>query len=202
MWWRFGSYVVILVVMAAVVVAAETVPTVSDANKFLSAEAARHIDEKSEEMLQEMKKYQDENFAIWDGRMYELVDDMKMKFIIGGLGVVLLGMGLTAYLMARYFRRYSYEEFLEGQLKTAQESVVNERDEGVDQMQQTDWYPQQPQQTIGMEFGQQWASDSTQMNQWQAQPAYDGSWRAPVETVKESIEDPMQSPGDVMGGYR
>lgn len=188
--------------MAAVVVAAETVPTVSDANKFLSAEAARHIDEKSEEMLQEMKKYQDENFAIWDGRMYELVDDMKMKFIIGGLGVVLLGMGLTAYLMARYFRRYSYEEFLEGQLKTAQESVVNERDEGVDQMQQTDWYPQQPQQTIGMEFGQQWASDSTQMNQWQAQPAYDGSWRAPVETVKESIEDPMQSPGDVMGGYR
>jgi hypothetical protein len=210
MWWKVGICSALLVILALPSVLAEEVPSVDTANKFLSAETQRIIDTKTDEMLVEMKNYQDENFQIFDMRMQTLVDDMKIKVIIGGLGVILLGMGVTSYLMLKYFKRYSYEEFLEEQLKkggqVAQEGQYDMN--GVEQMQETDWYPQQPQQTLGMEMGQGWASDMTQMNQWQAQPAYDGAWQAPLETVPQykeewmeqnypvqQQEDPMQSPG-------
>ena len=173
---------------------------IDKANKYLAAEVSRQIADSQAKSLQEMKNYNDENFQIFDGRMSELVSDMKMKFVIGGLGVVFLAMGLGTYLMMKQLKRYSYETYLEQVIEKQmlvgkpvdQPQYTEAEQQGMQQMRQQEWHPQQSQQTIGMDMGQQWASEQTAMNQWQAQPAYDGSWKAPIETVPQYKEEWMQ----------
>lgn len=171
-------------------------PSTDQVNRYLSAEAVRHMDEKSDEMLQIMQDYQDENFRAWDARMYSLMDDIKMKFVIGGLGAMMLAMGLVAYVMMNHFKRYSYETYLQGVIdtggKTGQPIGEQPTYQAVpEQMQDSKWYPQETQSTIGSEMGQGWASEQTAMNQWQAQPVYDGAWQSPIETHSEYKEQWM-----------
>jgi hypothetical protein len=172
-----------------------TVPaTTEQVNRYLSAEAVRHMDAKSDEMLAEMKTYQDDNFQAWDARMYGLMDDIKMKFVVGGLGAMMLAMGIVAYVMMNHFKRYSYETYLQNQLDSQQADPMQGGYQPVpEQMQEQNWYPQETQPTIGSEMGQEWASESTQMNQWQVQAAYDGAYKAPVETHSEYKDEWMQN---------
>jgi len=170
-----------------------TVSTV-EANRYLSAEAVRHMDAKTDEMLKIMQEYQDENFVAWDNRMYNLVDDIQMKFVIGGLGAMMLAMGLVAYIMMNHFKRYSYETYLQGVIdKGEQPDATGQAYQPIpEQMQEQQWHPQEIQPTIGSEMGQDWASEQTAMNQWQVQPVYDGAWQSPVETHSEYKEQWME----------
>lgn len=201
MWCKVGSFVTILVVLSVMVIAVDepsAPPSIEQANRYLSAEAVRHIDVKTDEMLKTMQDYQDENFKAWDSRMYGLMDDIKMKFVIGGLGAMMLAMGLVAYIMMNHFKRYSYETYLQGVIdKGGMTDNPQEEQLGYqpvpEQMQDQSWYPQETQPTIGSEMGQEWASESTQMNQWQVQAAYDGAYKAPVETHSEYKDEWMQN---------
>ncbi len=196
----------LLVALSSMVLAADPPPGVvapdavqsasstAEVNRYLSAEAVRHMDAKSDEMLAVMQAYQDENFQAWDARMYGLMDDIKMKFVVGGLGAMMLAMGLVAYIMMNHFKRYSYETYQQGIIdRQNQELQMQQQQQGYqpipEQMQQDSWYPQETQPTISSEMGQDWASEQTQMNQWQAQPVYDGAWKAPIETQSEYKEE-------------
>jgi hypothetical protein len=160
---------------------------VDQANKYLSAEVARQMKDSKDEMLQEMKAYQDENFRIFDGRMQSLMDDSFQKVILGGIGAMLLAAGFVAYILTRYFKTYSYETYQQKLIGKQQEELEAKGLElqAMRGMQESTWNVQPPSQTIGMQMGQAWASEATGMNQWQAQPAYDGAWRAPIETQPE-----------------
>lgn len=165
--------------------------TNDQANRFLSAELARQVKASKEEMLAEMQEYQDENFRIFDSRMTEMMDETKWKVTLGAIGAALLAMGLGTFLIIKTLRDTSYERFLEEKLAEYNEQMSEGYAMG--DAQQKDWYPQVPKQTLGMAVGQEQAFDMTQMNQWQAQPAYDGSWRAPIETQPEVWDVPPQS---------
>jgi len=160
---------------------------VDAANKYLSAEVAKQIQTSSASMLKQMQDYQDENFRIFDGRMQQLMDDGFTKAILGGFGAMLLASGIVAYILTKYFKTYSYEKYQEKIIGQQQEQLQARGQElqAMREMQQPEWEVQRPQETVGMRYGQSWASDMTAMNQWQAQPAYDGAWRAPIETKPE-----------------
>jgi hypothetical protein len=154
---------------------------ISQSNKFLSAEVKREIDSAKDEMLTELKNYQDENFVVLDTRMISLMDDVRIKVTLGAIGAALVAQALTAIVLVRAMRNYSYETYLEKLLKnTVAQNPQLPGDEFV-QMQQKEWHPQQPINTIGMELGPERSAQATMMNQWQSQPAYAGSWRAPVD---------------------
>jgi len=210
-----GLFLFMLLVCAVFVMAADqpagTTPIqnaqVDQANKYLSAEVARQMKDSKDEMLKEMQAYQDENFRIFDGRMQGLMDDSFQNVILGGIGAMLLASGFVAYVLTRYFKTYSYEMYQQKLIGKQQEQMQLQEEElqGLRGMQQGTWDVQPPSQTIGMQYGQPWASESTVMNQWQAQPAYDGAWRAPIETQSEftvtgerkrtsESEDPMGMP--------
>jgi len=197
MWVKVGSFVTILVVLSVMVMAVDepgAPPSTEQVNRYLSAEAVRHMDAKSDEMLKTMQDYQDENFKAWDSRMYGLMDDIKMKFVVGGLGAMMLAMGLVAYMMMNHFKRYSYETYLQNQLDLQNQGNQAQGHQAVpDSMQEQTWYPQETQPTIGSEMGQEWASESTQMNQWQTQAAYDGAYKAPIETHSQYKDEWMQN---------
>lgn len=172
---------------------------VEQANRYLSAEMSRQIKDSKEEMLKEMQDYQDANFLIFDQRMTDLMSDMKMKITIGAMGAVLFVNAIVAFLMMKKMRNYSFEKYQEDLIGKQQERIgeleQQKLQESMQWMQQPSWSPQQPNETVGMRFGQAQASQMTQMNAWQAQPAYDGAWKAPiVATPDYSYAQPMQSP--------
>jgi hypothetical protein len=92
-------------------------------------------------------------------------------------------------------KNYSYEKYLEKTLdKYKSEIEASGREsKGIQEMQQPQWDVQQPAQTLGNEYGQVFASQQTQMNAWQAQPTYQGAWKAPIQTQPD-IQNPMDSP--------
>lgn len=175
-------------------------------NKFMAAEVAQEMRTTKQEIIDAVKQYNDENFAIFDSRMQDFMKDTKTKVALGAVGAGLIANALAAYLIMRTMKRYSYEVYQEKLIGKLQEEV-QEKDNtiaGMQQMQQPQWAPQQPTDTLGMVYGQSQASEMTQMNAWQAQPAYYGSWQPPINVVPEyshmpagykNIDDPMQSPG-------
>lgn len=165
--------------------------SIDQANRFLSAEATRQIRSAKDEMLTEMKEYQDQNFGILDARMHELMQDIRMKVMLATLGVILLAQGLAAYIMMRSFKNNSYEAFLEKTLADTGKNVTAETEptarelQGVVQQQEKEWRPQQPAQTYGAQMGQAAASNQSMANEWQTEPAYAGAWESPVRAEKE-----------------
>ena len=189
---------VILVVMATLVGAQEdiTQPSVSlnpapevveQQNRLLIAEVSRQIRDMKVEISTELKTYQDENFRALDGRVDGFIIDARTKLMLGGLGVMLIANAIIALLIQRNMRRYSYETYLEGQMDPTQmlDQDVEAYGEGFDEMQKTDWYPQEPQERLGQVYGQEQASQMTAMNEWQTQPAYQGAWESPIEAQPE-----------------
>lgn len=172
-------------------------------NKFLAAEVTRQMKTSQDEIIKAVEAYNDENFQIFDARITTVVNDLRMKTVLGAIGASLVAMGLVAFLLIRTMKNYSYEKYLEKALdKYKSELESGKGGKGMQEMQQSQWDVQQPAPTIGNEYGQVFASQQTQMNTWQAQPTYQGAWQAPIETQKD-IQDPMQSPqwDPQRGGY-
>jgi len=107
--------------------------------------------------------------------------------------------------MIRTWRRYSYEYYLEKQLKQRDkviETAKEEYSQALAQYQQQSWSPQQPQQTLSMQVGQTEAMNMTQMNAWQMQPAYQGSWAPPKETQQATQSQAPLFNQNQGGGYQ
>jgi len=197
----FGLLLVALVVPQAAF-AATTPDPISQANKFLAAETSRQIDEMQKEITTDLQEYQDANFLILDQRMTQVMEDTKWKVLLATLGAVLAGSALVAFFLIRSIQNYSFEKYQEKMLKQRPADdpglIVNEQYdgydpqqyEGVQQMQNNEWHPQQSQPTLSTQFGQQAASHMTQMNQWQMQPAYDGAWSSPNKPVQQMTPNP------------
>jgi len=193
---------VLLVVPSLVSAANAPGEEISQANKFLAAETARQIDDMQGEITRELQEYQDENFQLLDARMVGLMEDTKWKILLATLGAVLVGSGIVAFFLIKSVQNYSYEKYQEKLLKSkgvdagvvvAEQNDQGYYDEGMEQMQQQAWNPQQSNPSVSTEFGQQAASAMTQMNQWQMQPAYGGSWQSP--------ERPVPEMSNIPGGY-
>ena len=195
------KYVVIIMLMLAALLVVQPVSAnqhetqssqnLDQANRFLSAEVTRQLNTMKTEISTELKIHQDDNFRIFDQRMHELMDEVRWKIILGALGAFFLGAAVSTYVLQKNMRNYSYEKYLEKQL---QQGTFASPDRSMDATQQAQWQPQQPTNTIGMQFGQQAASEMTQMNQWQAQPAYDGAWQSPVQAQPEFNQYPYGTP--------
>jgi len=193
---------------------------ISQSNRFLSAEAAKQFTAMEASLLTDLKAYQDENFGMLDARMIKSMQDTRWQVLLATIGAVFVSSGLVAYLMLRSMKNYSYETYLEKLIgKGAQNEQVpqNTQDQGLaglQNMQQPEWKPQEPNPTVSTQFGQSAASQMTQMNAWQMQPAYNGSWESPEKPQsdvkipesrlngwgpapnwKMDSQDPMDSPG-------
>lgn len=214
MWGKVGVFWLILLICAPIVFSAETAP---DANRFLSAELARQMQAQKEDMLKALEENQDANFQLLDNRMAELMAAERMKVVVGGMGAILAANAIVALLLLKYIRRYSYEKYLEDTLgrreaelekvnaqnaeiaklivpQAQQQPVQNPYSQAFQEVQQPAWYPQQPQETVGMKFGQEKAAQMSQMNQWQLTPNYEGAWTPPVPVQREVA--PWRPPGE------
>lgn len=160
-------------------------------NRYLSAEVSRQIKTAKEDIIQAVNDNNDDNFRLFDQRMNNLMQDTRIKVILGGIGAILIANAIAALILIRSWKKYSYEAYLENLLKKKEKEQPQQTQEvpqdayqqaQLQQMQQTEWYPQQPQESLGMRYGQAQASDMSYVNQWQTQPAYAGAWQSPVET--------------------
>lgn len=195
------KYVVIIMLMLAAILVIEPVQAnqheqqntqnLDQANRFLSAEVTRQLNTMKTEISTELKTHQDDNFRIFDQRMHELMEQTKWKVILGALGAFFLGAAVSTYALQKTMRNYSYEKYLE---KMVEKGTMASPDFSMNDTQQAQWQPQQPTNTLGMQYGQQAASEMTQMNQWQAQPAYDGAWQSPVQAQPEYNQFPYGTP--------
>jgi hypothetical protein len=141
--------------------------------RFLSAEAQRLIQTEFTTVKQDLKDYQDENFIALDGQMRAVITEAQQKLVIGGIGAVLLAGAIVAFFMFHLARKYSYETYLEGQLEHQQNEAY--ADPSLQPMQQQQW-EQQPAQTIGMDQGQAFVSNTSQFNNWQVQAPHQDGW--------------------------
>lgn len=177
---------------------------VDEANRYLTAEVSRQITAEKEEILQEMKNYQDENFQIFDGRMSLLMQDTKNAVIIGSVGAAALANAIVGLALLIFMRKYSYEGYLKGLLEKQGNQILelhelNAKDvkrdlQGVMEMQAESRQQQVPTNTLGMQYGQVQAGRMSEMNQWQNIPAYQGSWVPPRENVQQQVMPNWQVP--------
>lgn len=179
MWWKFVVCMLILAVIPLGVADNEpghTTTTVSseEVSRFLSADAQRLIRSEIGQVQEDLQAYQDENFLLLDQQMRAVITDAQKKLVLGVLGAMLVAGGFISWFMFYIARKYSYEQFLEAQLGTPGGHAY--QDEGVQQMQQPEWQGYEQQQTIGMEQGQAYASNTSSFNDWQVQSPYKGGW--------------------------
>lgn len=210
----------LLVVVSSFVLAEEVSPTgpqnnpIQEANKYLSAEATKQIKAMKEEVLAEVRANNDANFQQLDGRMIELMADVKMKVVLAALGVMLLGNGIGVFFLIRSFRNTSYEAYLEKQLDTIHAELAMERSEEAQAMKAGDWQAraqyserdlqafrdqqgnwQQPaSQSFATQIGPVAASQQSMMNEWQTEPAYAGAWESPVKVQRGEEFVEIQQP--------
>jgi len=174
---------------------------VSEANRYLSAEVSRQIQNSQKELIAAVNTNNDENFRVFDDRMKSYMGDLKMKVIVGGIGAILLVNALIGLAYLYVTRRYSYEHFLEkrfdqylkAQKTSPQQKEVEDMARGLEQMQQQAWAPQAPEQSVSTMFGQAAASHMSDMNQWQFQPAYEGAWKRAEQPVSSVSWEAQQN---------
>lgn len=179
------------------------------ANRFLAAEVTRQITTMQEAIVKSTNDYNDQNFILFDNRLSKALSDLRVKVALGVIGAALLVNALVAFFIMRTMKNYSYEKYQEKTIGKLQEAV-QEKDRTIEGMNQTahqpEWFPQKTTETMGVVYGQAAANDMSQMNAWQAVPAYQGGWQAPIPVQPEyshvpagykymdNIQDPMQSP--------
>ncbi|MBR9700911.1 hypothetical protein GOV11_03540 [Candidatus Woesearchaeota archaeon] len=169
-----GAFIIMLLLVSTAIAAEEDIVNEAQ-SRFISAEAQRLIKSEFAELDKSLKAYQDENFIALDGEMRRVITDSVQKMVIGTLGAVLLAGAAIAILMFKLSRKYSYEKFLEKELQQQTEMY---QDQGLQQMQQQEFaQQQQPFNTIGMDQGQSFASDSSAFSNWQVQPPHQGGWQ-------------------------
>ena len=174
------------------------VPSIQEANRYLSAEATKQIKAMKEEVLSEVKANNDANFQQLDARMSDLMADVKMKIVLAALGVTMLGNGIGVFFLIRSFRNNSYEAYLETMLEKTNADLTAERSQEAQmlkaelsqrdlqgiQEQQGAWKQPAP-QSYGTQLGQVAVSQQSMTNEWQTAPVYAGSWESPVRTRDE-----------------
>lgn len=195
--------IVMFLVVSGVVYAAETpppapsVPTptatpVTEANRFLSAEVAKQIQAEQEVILQKVNDNNDANFKELDNQMRQLMVDTKMKVIIGGIGAILIANAVVGLVLARYWKKYSYEQY-QRDVIVGKDGVIGEQKKQLDelrsaeqmqQMQQQVWYPQEVPQSVETMFGSTAVANMSQMNAWQSKPVYGGAWQSPLDVER------------------
>lgn len=187
------AYVLMLVLFSpflALPVAAQTATgqqdQVSQANRFLSAEVQRQIRDMRDEVTEDLRGYQDENFRALDSRMVSLMADLRWQVILAAAGAMFVAGAIVTLIIMRTMRTYSYKSAIEKDVDGASPAGAQADGQSFEQMQQRQWNMQPHPKGMGVEYGQQFASQNTDMNKWQAQPAYDGAWRSPVQTQKET----------------
>jgi len=174
-------------------------------NRLVSAEILKQMKTMKEEVIAAANANNDANVAILDQRSQQMLADTRQRVIIGGIGAILVANAIVALFMIRTWRRYSYEYYLEKQLKQRDkviETAKEEYSQALAQYQQQSWSPQQPQQTLSMQVGQTEAMNMTQMNAWQMQPAYQGSWAPPKETQQATQSQAPLFNQNQGGGYQ
>ena len=174
------------------------------ANRYLSAEVTRQIKAMQEAVIAEVNANNDGNFQAFDERTNQFMHDTQKNVLIGTIGATLVVSGAVAFIYLRIMKRYSYEDYLARIVDKQQKELDSSKSQAMAQMQQAIWTPQQPAQTLAATFGQETASNMSQMNAWQAQPAYAGAWKSPVTAQPEYSHlppwknrpvDPMDSAG-------
>jgi len=200
---RIGIFLISLVVLSAVVMAVDSplspgdvqqvnngqIVTTTDTSRLAAAEILKQMGSMKADIIAATNANNDANVAILDQRSQQMLADTRQRVIIGGIGAILVANAIVALFMIRTWRRYSYEYYLEKQLKQRDkviETAKEEYNQVLAQYQQQSWAPQQPQQTLSMQVGQTEAMNMTQMNAWQMQPAYQGSWAPPKEPQQQS----------------
>jgi hypothetical protein len=160
---------------------------VEQANRFLSAEVAKQIQIEQEKVMAAVNANNDANFQTFDGRMALMLLNVRQQVIVGGIGAILIANAIVGLFLLRAWRRYSYEYYQEQIIKKQTQEIGNLSGEleKIQQMQQQSWYPQPELNTISAKMGQVEAMNMTQMNQWQMQPAYAGSWQPPQQDSQQ-----------------
>jgi len=160
---------------------------IDQANRYLSAEVAQQIKKAVDNAEVNIKANNDDNFRLMDGRMTTYIDHVKQTVILGGIGAVLVAQALIGIILMRMWRRYSYEYYQEQIIKKQQVEIEVKDTEmnALKELQQQSWQWQQSQETLGMKMGQTEAMNMSQMNQWQMQPAYAGSWAPQPEATQQ-----------------
>ena len=174
-------------------------------NRLVSAEILKQMKTMKDDVIAAANANNDANVAILDQRSQQMLADTRQRVIIGGIGAILVANAIVALFMIRTWRRYSYEYYLEKQLKQMDkviETAKEEYSQALAQYQQQSWSPQQPQQTLSMQVGQTEAMNMTQMNAWQMQPAYQGSWAPPKETQQATQSQAPLFNQNQGGGYQ
>jgi hypothetical protein len=199
----FVAFVMLLVVSTGVLAAdvnadaqAAVKASVDQANRFLAAEVTKQMAESQKVMVEELKANNDDNFRIFDQRMNALIQDVKMKIVLLGLGSVMIANAIVSFFLIQAWRKYSYERYLEQVIdRQTEELSANSAQMGefMKTLEPT-WTPQQPTETVGMRFGQAAAAEMSQMNAWQMQPVYQGAWVSPQQPNQPYQNQPYQDP--------
>lgn len=183
--WLFVVFALILVLPTAIAdqhttpASAPVDITQETQSRFLSAEAQRLIKDEMTNVRDELKGYQDENFIALDGEMRSVIGRAQKQLIIGALGAFLLGGGIVAIIMFNVARKYSYERVIEQQEQFRMQQEEMHQDPNVQAMQQEDWgnLQQAVNPTISQEYGQSFASNTSQFSGWQSDAPYKGGWQ-------------------------
>lgn len=178
MWLKFGSFILMLFVVSPYLILADNHAPGNEVqeapSRFLSAEAQRLIKNEFKDIDQNLRNYQDENFLAMDMEIKNHITETQQKIVIGTLGAVFLAGSIVAMFMFHLARKYSYEKYLEGELKREKETYAHV-DPNLQEFQQQEW-PQPSQDTISTDQGQVFASNSSVFSQHQVSPARPGGW--------------------------
>lgn len=169
--------VFLLLISVNVVLAAEAT---FDSNKFLSAEVTKQMKIMKEETVTELKSYQDENFAVFDARIANFLDDAQIKFLLAAIGTTLLTSGIVTYLLLNRIKNSSYEAH-QSKIINNQQEQIQELQTNINEMQSQNWYPQE---TYDEPLTQGQVSDQSRMNSWQSTSVSQNSWESPVKKEK------------------
>jgi len=200
-----------------------SVTTIDTANKYLTAESKKEIQAQMKIVQDELIANNDNNFRELDVRMFTLMEEVRTKVIVGGMGAVFVAQAIGMFLLLNSMKKNSFEAYLtklleaQGAAPPMQASISPQEAKTLEQLQQGEWSPQDESNTMATQYGAAQAGEMSQMNQWQTQPVYDGAWRSPQEyepyieryTPDEShmytgeipVQDPQQRAQDDSGQY-
>lgn len=203
---NYVALVWLLMLMTPVSATSHEVLTGQDAaNRFLSAEVGRSMTQAKEEIITEVKAYNDENFQIFDARIIGYMQEIRIKMVLLSIGTMLIAGGIITLVLFRTIKNNSYEQYLEKTMQKYDQQLATEREKskGMEQMMQKEWQQERNAQTVTDQVGVAAAATMSQMNAWQAHPAHDTAWQPPQEYVQEyrpipaphytapNTEDPM-----------
>lgn len=166
-----------------------------ESNRFLSAEVAKQMKALQEDLLKKVNDNNDANFKALDDRMMALIEQERLRVVIGGLGAVLIANAFIGLAYLWITKRYSYETHLEkliGRQQKEFDAFKERYDKTLQELQKDTWNVQKPQETIGMKLGQDVVSNQSQMNQWQYQAPYEGGWQRTDNVVPQPVYEQMQ----------